>query len=314
MKCFIASAFDYKDVDQIYDKIIKRILKEFKIQAIRVDRLEHNEDIDDKIFSIIDESDFCIVDLTYARPSVYYEAGYAFGSGKPVIYISRKDHFKQTKEDKFGNYRIHFDLQMKNIISWNKPDQVFGNKLRKRIKKVINPLLRKVKIINKNKKEELLFDKLSQRGQFLKIYDKAIFMLRKRGYKDVQLRQRYSFPWLELHIFFVDKNKFYNLYLFVEDSITKSLIDVISGINYAKHSKEQEKYKTTNIFYIVSLKRININSLKKHLSLYKPISERLLLGKIYPFSQKERTVFIHIIDNVNSISSFQNKFKEILDN
>jgi len=93
LKCFIASPLSHKDVDIIYDKAIRPILKELKIQPIRIDKIEHNDDIDDKIFQLLDKADFCVADLTYARPSVYYEAGYAFASGKPVIYIARKDHF-----------------------------------------------------------------------------------------------------------------------------------------------------------------------------------------------------------------------------
>jgi nucleoside 2-deoxyribosyltransferase len=113
MVCFVASAFDQKDVDAIYDEAIRPALRELKIRCTRVDRVEHNDDIDDKIFALMNAADFCIADLTYARPSVYYEAGYMFGCRKPVIYISRNDHFHTRASDPHGNLRLHFDLQNK---------------------------------------------------------------------------------------------------------------------------------------------------------------------------------------------------------
>ncbi|MEO7841617.1 MAG: hypothetical protein ABIU06_19930 [Anaerolineales bacterium] len=93
MKCFIASAFGHDDVDAIYDRCIIPILRKLSVTPLRVDRVEHNEDIDNKIFELLDSADFAIADLTYARPSVYYEAGYAAGKLKPVIYIAKRDHF-----------------------------------------------------------------------------------------------------------------------------------------------------------------------------------------------------------------------------
>jgi nucleoside 2-deoxyribosyltransferase len=93
MKCFVASALGCSDVDRIYDRVVRPTLNEISIKPVRVDRVEHNDDMDDKICALIRSADICIADLTYARPSVYYEAGYAFGLGKPVIYIVKGDHF-----------------------------------------------------------------------------------------------------------------------------------------------------------------------------------------------------------------------------
>lgn len=88
MKCFVATAFGRDDVDEVYDKCVRPALKRLHVQPSRVNRVEHNEDIDNKIFELLNAADFAIVDLTYSRPSVYYDAGYAFGTGKPVIYIA----------------------------------------------------------------------------------------------------------------------------------------------------------------------------------------------------------------------------------
>lgn len=87
LRCFVASAFGKNDVDQIFKKCLRPVLRVNSIRAYRVDVVEHNDDIDDKIYELIDTADLVIADLTYARPSVYFEAGYALGKGIPVILL-----------------------------------------------------------------------------------------------------------------------------------------------------------------------------------------------------------------------------------
>jgi nucleoside 2-deoxyribosyltransferase len=120
----VACAFGKDDVDEIYKNAVLPVLKSMKIKLYRVDLIEHNDDIDDKIIELILKCDICIADLTYSRPSVYYEAGYFKGLGKSVIFIVRKDHFSPKTEDVYGNFKIHFDLQMKNIIPWSSTKRV----------------------------------------------------------------------------------------------------------------------------------------------------------------------------------------------
>lgn len=142
LKCFIASAFDQADVDRVYDAVVQPVAKALGIDTHRVDRVEHNEDIDDKIFALMHESYLCIADLTYARPSVYFEAGHMAGLGKPVVYICRKDHFQHQPVEHYDNLRVHFDLHMKNIIPWTGPTESFRNKLTSRLKHILRPILR----------------------------------------------------------------------------------------------------------------------------------------------------------------------------
>jgi nucleoside 2-deoxyribosyltransferase len=142
LKCFIPMAFDRKDTDRLYDKAIKPILKQKGISQFRVDRSNRNDDIDDQILSELHKCDFVIADLTYARPSVYFEAGIAQGRPVPVIYTCRRDHFKDQSDDKYGNLRVHFDLQMKPIIRWtDNLSTSFSQNLEKRDNYVIRPLV-----------------------------------------------------------------------------------------------------------------------------------------------------------------------------
>jgi nucleoside 2-deoxyribosyltransferase len=93
LRCFVAMAVGRADTDRIYDKHIAPTLKAARIHPVFMGRLEHNDDIDKRIISEIEACDFAISDLTYARPSVYFEAGYAQRS-VPVIYTCRADHFQ----------------------------------------------------------------------------------------------------------------------------------------------------------------------------------------------------------------------------
>lgn len=184
LKCFIACAFNRDDVDSVYKKIISPILKTLNIVPFRADKPDHNYDIDDRIIDLIKASDFCICDLTYARPSVYYEAGYAAGLNKPVIFIVKKDHFELKTDDPFGNFRVHFDLQMKNIIGWkNENDKNFEKKLKYRISLVTKPISIYYKKSFEKENEDRIFNNLSEKDKYSAIENKLVSILKKKRYK-----------------------------------------------------------------------------------------------------------------------------------
>jgi nucleoside 2-deoxyribosyltransferase len=173
LRCFVAMAFGRLDADAVYDAI-KKALRPMHIKLVRADRIEHNDDIDDRIIAEIERADFVLADLTYARPSVYFEAGYAQRS-VPVIYTARRDHFKDKPDDTNGNLRVHFDLQMRNIITWSGGDDPnFLKRLKSRITKVIAPIIARKKAESEQKRKTVNFDRLS-------IQDKQKFVIRAAG-------------------------------------------------------------------------------------------------------------------------------------
>ncbi len=182
LRCFVASAFGYDDVDRVYSKLIKSTLAPLHVAVSRVDRVDHNDDIDDKIMELLKSADFCIADLTHARASVYYEAGYAMAS-KPVIFIARKDHFKARDNDPAGNLRIHFDLQMKNIIPWGGPDATFRARLKNRVTLVSRPLVHSLLSVAKESKEREDFATLSQQQRITKLEQAAEREIRGRSFR-----------------------------------------------------------------------------------------------------------------------------------
>lgn len=127
------------ETDKLFDQVIVPTLDTVNLQAVRVDRVEHNGDIDDRIMQELRECHLAIADLTFARPSVYFEAGYAQRM-VPVIYTVRKDHFDRGAPD---TARVHFDLQMRNIIDWRGIDDAkFRVRLANRLRHVLTPIRR----------------------------------------------------------------------------------------------------------------------------------------------------------------------------
>jgi hypothetical protein len=109
---------------------------------IRIDEIQHNENIDQRILTEIDKASVVVADLTYARPSVYYEAGYAQGRGLPVVFTSRADHLAVKLQA--DDLRIHFDLRQRNIVPWSSPsDPSFGVRFRAHLTPTVRPLVRK---------------------------------------------------------------------------------------------------------------------------------------------------------------------------
>ncbi len=158
------------------------VLKRNDVIPIIINRRESNDDINIQIIEQLKSANFCITDLTYARPSVYYEAGYA-QRAIPVIYTVRKDHLKTSQPE---DLRVHFDLQMKPIIKWENPyDPTFSNRLERRIKATV------LSEWNKDQETKLKlnsavneFEKDTVKKRLATIQKLAITKLRKIGFSN----------------------------------------------------------------------------------------------------------------------------------
>jgi len=165
LNCFVAMAFNREDTDEIYDHHFFPVLKDrCHLNPIRIDRQYQKDDLNVAIMKKLDDADIALIDLTYARPSVYYEAGYA-ERGIPVVYTVRRDHLgAKTQSD---NHRVHFDLQMKQIEPWTIPvDPTFDGKLERKIKYALRPVYQKRENDTRIKAEQEAFSKLSLQERY----------------------------------------------------------------------------------------------------------------------------------------------------
>jgi nucleoside 2-deoxyribosyltransferase len=179
--CFIAMAFGWEDTDAFYEKQILPTLKRNGIKPVIINRHQSNDDLNFQIFEQLDKADFCIADLTYTRPSVYFEAGYA-QRAIPVIYTVRKDHLGKGQPD---DLRVHFDLQMKPIVVWSDPiDATFSNRLEKRIQAtVLKEWKRKQEENEKYEAAKIQFQQLPRYEKLYRVRRLALNEMKKVGIK-----------------------------------------------------------------------------------------------------------------------------------
>lgn len=105
--CFIAMSFD-KEMKPCRDAIKRALIRaNYKPDLIDEKNINSDKTIPDAILNSIRNSKFCIADFSQHKNGVYFEAGYALGLGKPVIYCCHEDEFNKS----------HFDIkQLQHII------------------------------------------------------------------------------------------------------------------------------------------------------------------------------------------------------
>lgn len=126
--CFVAMSFD-PHLDAA-SKAIERAVESAGLKPLRVDRVEHNRNINDFIMAEIRRAEVLIADFTMHKAGVYFEAGFALGLNREVVYSCRKDDF--------GN--AHFDTKPYNHIIWT--DEVdLEQRLRARLLNTVPSLI-----------------------------------------------------------------------------------------------------------------------------------------------------------------------------
>jgi len=124
-RCFIAMSF-HESLNAAYANGIQPAVSECGFTPVRIDLVEHNEKICDKILGEIRLAQFVVADFTLHRAGVYFESGFAMGLGRPVIWTCRKDQLVEA----------HFDTRQYNHIEWETPAEL-RKKLGDRIRAII---------------------------------------------------------------------------------------------------------------------------------------------------------------------------------
>jgi nucleoside 2-deoxyribosyltransferase len=342
-------AFDHSDTDRIYDQHIEPVLKRNNIIPIIINRREDNRDINNQIIGQLDNCDFCIADLSYTRPSVYYEAGYA-QSQVEVIYTVRTDHLGIGQPE---DRRVHFDLQMKPIIKWDNPsDKTFQSRLEKRLRNtVLKTWQQQYEKSLKTSAEQDKFNSFPLANR-LKIYRKnAINIAVRYNFKNWVLKKNPSFHYGDHDFykkvyknpsrysnynvfFFGEKKSDNNLKLITITSIEKVLTDFFryrarillgrSSFDYYLLAKNEKDIKSLNKIeehhLILSPNKIPESRIRSEMpNLYKDKeSDRYYFDTSYNFGKEKkefainRRVFLYFPTGIDSESNVKRKLDNII--
>jgi hypothetical protein len=308
LQCFVAMAIrDGADVDALHFKIIKPLLKRhLGISAIRVDERHHNENIDKRILVEIDGADFVIADLTYERPSVYFEAGYAQGKGIPVVYTCRADHLRKKSE-----YEVHFDLRQRNIVVWSSPkDGRFAERLLARVRHTIAPLLRSRQHEQGKRQAEADFASMSSTQRGTRLREVADRLVKKSGFTlDSSYRSEKGHR--------VWKSTLETMQVLIFRSVPKGELAAIHAWSFGDPMRAAiEKYKMARrrVHHVVAVTE-NIVSRSRVESVfqdYVPIYENSWTVEQPTDEGRVQTHWFHVLDKVNSIPTFQERLEKLL--
>lgn len=106
--CFVAQPFDRDMFDERYTDIIEPVVISCGLECYRVDR---DSSVDIPVNSMeerIAKASLVIAEITEDNPNVWYELGYAFALGKPVVMV--------CSDERKPPYP--FDIQHKSILAY----------------------------------------------------------------------------------------------------------------------------------------------------------------------------------------------------
>ena len=112
---FLAMQFGNSELDPFVKDIVKPTVKaDIGYDLVDMRDVGRAGVIDNIMRTQIRDAAFVIVDLTHDNSGAYWEAGYAEGLGKPVLYICEKMKFDEKK--------THFDTNHCLTVPWSRDD------------------------------------------------------------------------------------------------------------------------------------------------------------------------------------------------
>ena len=110
---FIALPFSEADLDQFVNGHVRPVTEAlgYPLEDMRIAAKAGL--IDDLMRQHIRDARFVLAEVTHDNRGAYWEAGYAEGLGKPVVYLCRRAEFKN----------VHFDTNHCTTVIWDEPVQ-----------------------------------------------------------------------------------------------------------------------------------------------------------------------------------------------
>ena len=118
-QAFVAMWFS-DEMKEPYEKGIRPTIGQLGYDAVKIDDKPDVDKIDDEIIGEIRRSRFLVADFTQddkgPRGGAYYEAGFAYGLGLPVIRSCHKDIIDHDE--------LHFDVRPYYHVTWENPAEL----------------------------------------------------------------------------------------------------------------------------------------------------------------------------------------------
>lgn len=319
LQCFVAMALrDDSDTDALHFNVIKPVLRNtLGVRAYRIDEIHHGENIDTRIMKEIDKADFMLADLTYARPSVYFEAGYAMARDLPVIFTCRADHFSRKSE-----YEVHFDVRQRAIIPWSNPgDRRFPPRLLTRTRALVRPLQERRRAQEMVRQQEARFLALPPTERIRRIIVDAVSAMRQAGFSAAPERDSGV-----VRCYRKRRRGLETLYVVVGPDAPKRALSMVTRFGFRqrrfRHVGEREAAAVERMalrrhfdhVVLASLSRVPAKRVEAVLPDFTLRAEGTWTKtdeSLYRESEEHHMAF-HIVDNLRSVEEFSERFERLL--
>jgi len=109
---FMAMPFGFPELTNIFYDHWKPATEQTGLPLVRLDENPKAGSISNRMRVEIRRSKYLVAELTHNNPGAYWEAGFAEGLGKPVIYLCRKSFFDDPENG------VHFDVSQRQGVIW----------------------------------------------------------------------------------------------------------------------------------------------------------------------------------------------------
>lgn len=138
--CFVIQPFDSGKFDKRFQDTYKPAIEAAGLEAYRVDQDPGVQIPIESIEKGIRQAAVCLADITENNPNVWYELGFAYAAGKPVVMV--------CSEERAGN-KYPFDIQHRSIIPYQADAPSDFDKLRASLTAKIAAIVKQDAILEK---------------------------------------------------------------------------------------------------------------------------------------------------------------------
>ncbi len=130
--CFVIQPFDSGKFDKRYEAVFKPPVEAAGLEPYRVDRDPTVEVPIEAIEEGIRNASICLADITSDNPNVWYELGFAFAAGRPVVMV--------CSDERTGK-KYPFDIQHRAVTPYQSEAPQDFNELQAAVTERLKSLL-----------------------------------------------------------------------------------------------------------------------------------------------------------------------------